>query len=61
MMNEIISEVQEELCELNEYYEANIKGHTADEVPEKWEHYSEWYKELFGSRPVPVELRQHIA
>lgn len=58
MMNELIAEMQEEINELNAYYEENIKGHRWDEVPEKWEHYAEWYKELFGHRPVPAELRK---
>lgn len=61
MMNEIIAEIQEEINELKAYYDANIKGHKADEVPEAWEHYAEWYKELYGRRPVPVELRKKVA
>ena len=58
MMKNIIDEITEELEALSAYYEKHIKGHNWDEVPEEWEHYAEWYKELFGRRPVPAELRK---
>lgn len=62
MMKDIIAEIENEINaeinELNAYYDEHIKGHKWDEVPEEWEHYAEWYKELFGRRPVPAELRK---
>lgn len=58
IIKNIIDEITEELEALSAYYEENIKGHNWEEIPEKWKHYAEWYKELFGRRPVPAEFRK---
>lgn len=56
MLEENIKEVEAEIKELQDYYDSNIKGHKYAEITEEWEHYAEWYRELFGCRPVPVEF-----
>lgn len=55
MMSEILEEMQEEINELNAYYDKHIRN--KDSVSyEEWDHYAGWYKELFGNKPAPADL-----
>lgn len=38
--------------DIRDYYNKHIKGRNIEDIPEEWEHYSSWYQDLYGIKPV---------
>ena len=51
-MEENIKGIEEEIRDLQKYYDENIRNHQYEEVTDKWEYYTKQYKKLFGCDPV---------